>query len=207
MKNKSGKKSKFQICKKAFRFLPFCLLFFISCNTSYNPKPKGYFKIDFPEKKYQLFNSPGYPYTFEFPVYATVTKDSSFFGAATENPWWININFPRFNGRIYVSYKEINNNNFSKLLNDAFALSNKQSSKAYSIDDSAFVTPNKIHGVFFKVGGDVATANQFFLTDSTKNFFRGALYFNSTPNEDSLKTVNDFLLEDMKHLISTFKWK
>ena len=189
--------------------LLFCILSsaFLSCNTSYTPKPKGYFKINFPEKKYQTFNTPGYPYTFEFPVYATVTKDSSFFGGTTENPWWININFPQFNGRIYVSYKEIGKNKFGKLLNDAFVLSNKQSTKAYSIDDSVFITPNNVHGVFFKVGGDVATANQFFLTDSTKNFFRGALYFDATPNEDSLKIVNDFLLEDMRHLINTFKWK
>jgi gliding motility-associated lipoprotein GldD len=185
----------------------FLLFIFLSCNTPYIPKPAGYFKINFPEKKYQLFNSPGYPYTFEYPVYATITKDSSFFGEATENPWWININFPQFNGRIYVSYKEIGKNKFSKLLDDAFTLSNKQASKAYSIDDSVFVTPNNVHGVFFKVGGNVATANQFFLTDSTKNFFRGALYFDTTPNEDSLKIVNDFLLEDMKRLITTFKWK
>lgn len=188
-------------------FFVCCLLFAFSCNTPYTPKPKGYYKINFPEKKYRQFNLPGYPYTFEMPEYATVTKDSSFFGGATENPWWININFPGFNGRIYISYKQIGSNSFSKLLNDAFALSNKQTSKAYSIDDSVFVTPNNIHGVFFKVGGDVATANQFFLTDSTKNFFRGALYFDATPNEDSLKIVNDFLLDDMKHLINTFKWK
>lgn len=178
-----------------------------SCNTTYTPKPKGYFKINFPEKKYQLFNSPNYPYTFEYPLYASITKDSSFFGEATENPWWININFPQFNGRIYISYKQIGKSNFNKLLNDAFTLSNKQSVKANSIDDSVFVTPNNIYGVFFKIGGNVATANQFFLTDSIKNFFRGALYFDAAPNEDSLKIVNDFLLDDMKHLVNTFKWK
>jgi len=68
------------------------------------------------------------------------------------------------------------------------------------------LTPNGIRGVFFRVGGDVATANQFFVTDSTKHFLRGALYFDATPNEDSLGIVNKFLVEDMKHLISTFKW-
>lgn len=216
MKNKfsqwttmNKKNINYQISIINYQLLIFCfaLVFIFSCNTPYTPKPKGYFKINFPQKKYQLFNSPGYPYSFEFPDYATVTKDSSFFGEATENPWWININFPQFNGRIYVSYKQVNKNNFGKLLNDAFTLSNKQSTKAYSIDDSVFATPNNIHGVFFKIGGNVATANQFFLTDSTKNFFRGALYFDATPNEDSLKIVNDFLLEDMKHLVNTFKWK
>ncbi len=178
-----------------------------SCNNTYMPKPKGYFSINFPEKKYQIFNQNGYPYTFEYPVYANVVKDSTFFGEATENPWWININFPQFNGRMYVSYKEIGKNKLDKLVNDAFNLSNKHASKANSIDDSVMLTQNKVHGVFFKIGGDVATANQFFLTDSTKHFLRGALYFDATPNEDSLSIVNQFLLEDMKHLINSFKWK
>lgn len=186
-----------------------CLLSVVisSCNSDYTPKPRGYFKIPFPKKEYQVFNQPGYPYSFEFPTYAKVVKDSSFFGEATENPWWINIDFPQFSGRVYVSYKEIGKNKFDKLINDAFTMTNKHTMKAYSIDDSLITTPNNIHGVFFKVGGDVATANQFFLTDSTKHFLRGALYFDATPNEDSLGIVNRFLIEDVKHLINTFKWK
>ena len=61
--------------------------------------------------------------------------------------------------------------------------------------------------MFFKVSGEVATANQFFLTDSTKHFLRGALYFNVAPNQDSLMPVNAFLIEDVRHLINTFQWK
>lgn len=182
-------------------------LLFTSCNSTYVPKQRGYFKIDFPEKKYQVFNKAGYPYTFEYPLYANVVRDSTFFGGATENPWWINIDFPQFEGRIYISYKQIGKNKFDTLLNDAFKMTNKHSTKAASIDDSLMVTPNNVHGIFFKVGGDVATANQFFLTDTTSHFLRGALYFNATPNADSLGTVNRFLVDDMRHLINTFKWR
>ncbi len=178
-----------------------------SCNSPFVPKPRGYFKIDLPQKSYQVFDQPGYPYTFEYPVYATVSKDSTFFKDATENPWWININFPQFDSRIYVSYKVIGPNKLDKLINDAFTLTNKHTSKALSIDDSLINTKNNVHGVLFKVGGNVATANQFFITDSVKHFLRGALYFDATPNEDSLAVVNDFLLIDMKHIINTFKWK
>ena len=178
-----------------------------SCNSSFVPKPRGYFKIDLPKKEYQVFDQPGYPYTFEYPVYANISKDSTFFKDAAENPWWININFPQFESRIYVSYKEIGTNKLDKLINDAFTLTNKHTSKALSIDDSLINTSNNIHGVFFKVGGNVATANQFFVTDSVKHFLRGALYFDATPNEDSLAVVNDFILIDMKHIINTFKWK
>jgi gliding motility-associated lipoprotein GldD len=183
------------------------LLFLLSCNSPYIPKPAGYFKIDLPEKKYQSFNQPGYPYTFEYPTYARVVKDSTFFGDATENPWWINVEFPQFSARIYLSYKIIGKYKLDSLLNDAFNLTNKHSIKASYIDDSLMNISENVHGEFFKVEGDVATANQFFLTDSTKNFLRGALYFDATPNEDSLRPVNSFLVDDMKHLINTFRWK
>lgn len=89
--------------------------FLFSCNSEYTYKKKGYYKIDFPEKQYQLFDRPGYPYTFEYPVYSNVIKDTSFFGDKTENDWWINIDIPRFHSRIYVSYKEVAKNNFDSL--------------------------------------------------------------------------------------------
>lgn len=178
-----------------------------ACNSPYTPKPKGYFTIPFPEKKYQSFDEPGYPYSFEYPVYAKVIKDTAFLGEAPENPWWVNVDFPQFGGKVYISYKTIGSYKLEKLLNDAFNMTNKHSVKASSINDSLIVTPNGVHGMFFHVGGDVATANQFFLTDSTRHFLRGALYFDATPNQDSLLPVNNFLVEDMRHMISTFRWK
>jgi gliding motility-associated lipoprotein GldD len=83
----------------------------------------------------------------------------------------------------------------------------KYTYKATSIEDSAMRTPNGISGVYFNVGGNAATATQFYLTDSVKHFLRGALYFDATPNEDSLKIVNNFIEVDMRHLINTLRWK
>lgn len=192
----------------------YLLLFFlytliIACNTNYTVnKKRGYFKIDFPEKQYTSFDRPGYPYSFEYPVYANVIRDTSFFGEATENPWWINIDFPQFHGRVFVSYKEIGKYKFDSLVNDAYTLSYKQHvQKASSIEPEPFKTPNNIEGVYFSLEGNTATANQFFLTDSVKHFLRGALYFDATPNEDSLSIVNDFLKKDLQHIIQTLKWK
>lgn len=207
-------------------FLGLVGLLIMGCNSTYLPKPTGYFRIALPEKSYKVFDQPGYPYKFEYPAYATVTQDSNYFGEVTENPWWININFPSLNGRIYISYNIIGGktlykvkqpngkyadsaaiNTFANLLDGSYKLTYKHSSKASSIEDSLLQTSNGIHGIFFKIGGNAATANQFLLTDTTKNFLRGALYFDTTPNEDSLKPVNQFLQEDMLHLIKTFEWK
>ena len=179
----------------------------LSCNSPYVPKPAGYFAIPLPKKEYKVFNEANYPYSFEYPAYADVVKDTSFFDSVPENPYWINIDFPQFSGRIYISYKSIGKYKLQNLVTDAYNMTNKHTTKASGINDSLIITPNQVHGIFFTVEGDVATANQFFLTDSTKNFIRGALYFDATPNQDSLQPVNRFLTEDMRHLINTFRWK
>lgn len=200
------------------------ILFGMACNSPYTAKPDGYFKISFPERSYNTFNEPGYPYSFEYPKYAKVTKDSSLFD--TGNPFWINIDFPSFDGKIYISYKKIGGlsvykvraadgkyrdstavNDFTNLVNDAFNLSYKNDIKAYAIEDSVMHTPMGLSGIYFSLSGNVATAHQFFLSDTTHNFLRGALYFNATPNEDSLSPVNQFLQVDLKHLINTMQWR
>ncbi len=184
---------------------------FISCNSDYHPetKRKGYFRIDFPEKQYRSFEEPGYPYTFEYPVYANISRDTTFFGEPTENPWWINVEVPRFNGKIHVSYKTIRNRTqLDSLVNDAFKMAYKQHTEVSTgIDDSLMKTPNGVEGIYYTLKGNTATANQFFLTDSSNHFLRGALYFDATPNSDSLGIVNDFLKKDLLHLINSLKWK
>ncbi len=188
--------------------LPFSI-YLLSCNSDYSVgKKKGYFHIDFPEKKYQLFDQPGYPYIFEYPVYATVSKDTTFFEDKAGD-WWINIDVPQFAGRIYISYKAIKGqSSFDSLVKDGFKMAYKQHvDVSTGIEESRIETPNKVEGIYFDLGGNTATANQFFLTDSTKHFLRGALYFDATPNADSLSIVNDFLKKDLQHLINTMRWK
>ncbi len=180
-----------------------------ACNSNYTQgKKRGYFKIEFPEKKYQVFSQAGYPYSFEYPVYASITKDTSFFDDKAGD-WWINIDIPRFGGRIHVSYKEINAmNRFDSLVNDAYKMATKQHiTISTGIFDSAMHTPNGVSGLYYSLEGNTATANQFFLTDSVHHFLRGALYFDAAPNADSLSIVNDFLKKDLQHLINTLQWK
>lgn len=201
-----------------------CLLL-SSCNSTYTSKKRGYYKIDFPERHYVKFEKEGYPYSFEYPAYAQVIKDSSFFDSSPENPYWINIDFPQFGSRIFLSYKIIGGkamykikqangtykdsigiNSFDRMVDDAFKLTHKNESVSGSIKDSLMHTPNGVTGVFFRVAGNAATARQFFLSDTTTNFFRGALYFDVTPNADSLRPVLNFLQTDIDHLINTFRW-
>ena len=214
-----------ELCIAYCLFLTAYCFLLSSCNSTYTSKKNGYFKIDFPQREYISFQKEGFPYSFEYPVYAQVVKDSTYFDQDLQNPYWVNIDFPKFGARIFLSYKcigckstykvkqadgrykdSLGTNVFDYMVNDAFKLTNKNESVASSIKDSLFHTANGITGVFFRVGGNAATAKQFFMSDITKNFFRGALYFDVTPNADSLKPVQDFLQKDIDHLINTFKW-
>ena len=207
-------------------FLFFYLIFLVACNSPYVSKKRGYFNVSFPQRSYQKFDQEGFPYSFEYPTYAQIVKDSTYFDNNPEDKYWVNVDFPQFRGRVFLSYKSVGGkalykikqsngsykdslgtNVFDRMVGDAFNLTNKNNVVSNSIKDSLIHTPNNIYGVFFKVGGNAATAKQFFLSDTTKNFIRGALYFDVTPNADSLQPVQDFLQADLEHMISTFKWK
>ncbi len=210
----------------AFCPLPFAICLLLSCNSAYTSKKKGYYKIDFPQHEYVAFEKPGFPYSFEYPAYAKILQDSTYFDSKPENDYWLNIDFPQFGGRIFMSYKIVGGksiykikqangsykdsagiNVFDKMVTDAFSLTNKNQVVTTAIKDSLMKTPNGVTGIFFKVGGNAATAKQFFLSDTTKNFIRGALYFDVTPNADSLRPVQDFLQKDIEHIINTFRWR
>ena len=110
-------------------------------------------------------------------------------------------------GKIYLSYKQIGpNQTLAKLLEDSYQMSHYHTKRADYINEPEFHTANNVHGIYYDVGGNAASAFQFYATDSTKHFLRGALYFDTTPNVDSLKPVNQFLRADIEHLIQTLKW-
>jgi gliding motility-associated lipoprotein GldD len=179
------------------------ILLAFSCTNEYYPKPTGYYRIDLPEKKYMVFDS-AFPYTFEIPVYSEVTPDTD----PMAEKYWINIEFPQFKGKLHLSYKKINGN-LNDYLEDTRTMVMKHIPKASAIENTVYENPEKkVYGLTYTISGTAAASPyQFYLTDSTKNFVRGALYFNTTPNNDSLAPVIEFLKEDVNHLIETFEWK
>lgn len=179
------------------------LLFILSCSENYTPKPRGYFRIALPEKQYIRLDSV-YPYSFEYPVYAKITPDEM----APGQKDWINIVYPQFRGKIHISYRKVDNN-LQKLTEDTRTLALKHMSKSSGIMQQTISDPaNKIYGASYDIKGvGAASPYQFYLTDSTGNFLRGALYFTTIPNNDSLAPVIDFVKQDISHLISTFRWK
>lgn len=167
------------------------------------PKPKGYFRIDLPEKNYVSVDTIE-RYAFEVPSYAVLTGDP--FSPQEKN--WINVEVPQFKASIHLTHKDVNGN-LSEYLEDVHTMLTKHLQKANGMNDSLIVNPeHQVYGMLIEMDGKgVATPLQFYLTDSTANFVRGALYFNFVPNNDSMQPVIDYLRQDIDRMISTFEWK
>jgi gliding motility-associated lipoprotein GldD len=176
-----------------------------SCDNEdevFSPKPRGYFRINFPEKRYRIYDSIC-PYRFEIPVYARMNQDKHN-GA---NPCWLNLEFPKYKATVYLSYNSVNND-IGKFLEDAHDIANRHQVKATGLDEITVLRDSaKVYGLVFDIAGNTASSVQFYLTDSTKHFLRGSLYFYSAPNIDSLRIVVDFIKKDILHLINTTSWK
>jgi len=191
--------------RKSLIFLGVLFFMFalISCEADFAPKPRGFFRIDMPAKKFELVDTiPAF--RFESPVYAEITPD---YNSPLEKNWF-NMEFPQFKGSLHVSHKKVDNN-LSAYLEDMHTMLTQHLSKASAITDSLIIDDERrVYGLLFRVEGKrVASPLQFYLTDSTQNFVRGALYFNIRPNNDSLRPVINFLREDVDHFIETLNWK
>lgn len=173
-----------------------------SCQKEYIPKPRGYFRIDFPEKEYYIIDSAELPYRFEIPAYGRLEADKE----RMAEPYWVNLKIPANRAEVHMSYKKVDNN-LAALTEDSRTLAYKHSIKADAINERIFVNPQKkVYGTIYQIEGNAASPLQFYLTDSTRHFLRGALYIREIPNIDSIRPVIDFLTPDVIHLIETTEW-
>jgi gliding motility-associated lipoprotein GldD len=190
--------------KRNLKYMPFMTLMIIlmGCKGNLVPKPKGYFRIDFPAKSYRLYDTLC-PFKFEYPVYGTISYDIGRISA----PCWFNIDFPDFRAKIHFSYLDVRNN-LEEILDESHDFAYSHSVKADAITEQPWLNPEKdVYGVLYDIKGNTASSLQFYLTDSTRHFVRGALYFSAQPDQDSLLPVINFFREDIIHLVETFSWK
>lgn len=184
-------------------FLTGLLLGLTGCEENYIPKQRAYFRITFPEKKYEKISLQSCPFTFEAPVYSAIIPDTGL----NSEPCWFNVEFSQFKGTLYLSYKPVEGN-LKKFVEDSRTLSMKHISRASGMNEEEIINPEKkIYGKYYSVKGSSASSVQFYITDSVKNFLRGSLYFYATPNPDSIAPVQRFIEKDIMHLLETFEWK
>ncbi len=179
------------------------LCLFWACSSDHMPKPKGYNRIILPEASYQ--NLPDtFPYSFEYSREARLYRDSSWIS----EPYWIDLYYPEMQATIQISYKPVKGQEklLIEYLKTAYQLTSKHEVKAYAIDENAFNTKTNKTAVIAELSGEVPSQFQFFTTDSTTHFLRGALYFRTATKNDSLAPVIKYIRNDIIHMLNTLQW-
>lgn len=177
-------------------------LLIVSCNPHHIPKPRGFLRIDLPENHNYIPAQINHIATFNMSAYAYLEEKEN-----TGKSKWFNINYPEWNGKLYLSYFHLNDTSLMPLTEDARRFAYKHSVKATSIQESVFTFPiKKVHGMLYEVGGNTASAIQFFATDSLEHFMLGSLYINAEPNRDSLNPIINYISQDILHMIETLEW-
>ena len=174
----------------------------LACQNTPTPKPRGYFRINFPEKEYRVYDSIC-PYSFEYPVYGKIEYVQSNMAESC----WFNISFPEYHAKLHLTYKQLDNN-LATHIEDVRMLVYKHIIKADDIEENIIIGPDKkVYGIMYNLKGNTASASTFFVTDSTEHFLMGSLYFSSIPNKDSLAPAIQFFQEDIVHLTKSLSWK
>jgi len=184
-----------------FLFIAMIFSGLCSCEEAASPKPHGELRIDLPDHSY-------IPTTVPCPFNSEVSELClEVLRKNADGNCWLDLSYPEQNATVYLTYKPVQGD-LKMLLDEAHKLTYEHHVLADGILTRNFTdTLDHVYGTFFELSGEVASNTQFYLTDSTKHFLRGALYFNSIPNEDSLAPVTRYIREDMIHFIEELHWK
>lgn len=172
------------------------------------PRPHQYPRITYPAQEYKSYVNDECPFVLDIPTYAKTTKKKLLFDEVAADPCWFDISLEQLNATIHCSYYPISKNNtLDKLVNDAFTMASKHNVKASFREE--YVIKNKAghSGLMFKINGPVATPFQFYMTDSTRHFLRGSLYFDERVNQDSISPIVDFIEEDLDVMLNSLEWR
>ena len=176
----------------------------VSCSGSVpTPKPKGFYRIDLPQVQYIDFSLNDLPYSFKVsPLVAVELPALETVGD------WINLTYPTLHVTIYCSYHPITPTDLVVLEKECRELVSRNAGKADAITEQMYENQDiHVYGTLFRIEGETASPVQFMLTDSTTHFFRGALYYESKLNVDSLAPVTQYLTDNVIELIQSFHWK
>ncbi|MBT8272308.1 MAG: gliding motility lipoprotein GldD [Bacteroidia bacterium] len=176
-----------------------------ACDEEAIPKPKAYLRLEYPQPEYKQLN-PDLPFTFEKNTLAS--RVSAVKQSRDGKSKGIDLEYPSLKGTIYLTYKQVKNDNLELYLIDAQNITQKHTIKADEIIEQPYLNKEqKVYGMFYEVGGNAASQTQFYVTDSINHFVIGSLYFYAKPNYDSILPAAYYLRNDVKHIMETIRWK
>ena len=190
-----------------------CLLMaatFLHCGDGSDavPKPHAYPRIEFPERNTIPFDLTDCPFTFDFPDYFEVRKETSFFDEPLDKVCWFDLVSDEFNAQIHCSYYQVGvEKSFDKLVSDAFNIANRINQRSNYMDELRLANAQGVSGLALEFTGPAASPMHFYLTDSTTHFFKASLYYDARVVPDSLRPVTDFIKYDIAGIINSFRWE
>lgn len=186
-----------------FAVLTGLAVMFSGCGDDYTPKPRGFERISFPVRSYTDYASDC-GFSMKVPAYATIAPDNH----PSAEKCWFNVTYEPFNATLHLSYKRFKNKaELYKLTEDARTLVYKHTIKADEIYET-LISNNYLNGMLYELSGSTATNFQFYVLDSTSHsYMRGALYFNTKTNIDSIAPVLAFLKQDIMYTLESLRWK
>ena len=190
-------------------FILFLAIIFSACREDhYTPKPRTYPRVDLPEQRYSTFELEDCPFTFDVPAHARTIKDLSYFNDKPPHPCWFNIHYDGLAADIFMSYHEIRQRaDYEGLIADVYRVVSQVNKRSDFMAENRFINSNGASGIRFDFEGPAASPIQFFVSDTSHHFLKGALYFNTRVNVDSLAPVTQFVKQDINRMLQTFKWE
>ncbi|MBR4119597.1 MAG: hypothetical protein IKK64_05905 [Bacteroidales bacterium] len=174
------------------------LMFVIfGCDKKTAPKPIAYQHIENITTAYAPHNVNTFPLQFDISDGA-IAEDNK------QNKGWINIKYPKYNATIYCSY--IESNDIEKEIaksRELVYVHSKHSSGITTLNYND--TTKRICAELYILNGNVATPLQFIATNNSSYIFRGALYFNTQVNTDSIAPIVEYLQNDIAQIIESIK--
>lgn len=174
-------------------------------HTDYTPKPKAYLRFDMPEKAYHTYDTAALPFTFECADSAYVVWKQN-----DRRTKYLDIFYPQYQGVINLTYKAVKDeNDLRALIDTASRMLALHHDQASGEKEATLLDPKgRVYATIVKLNGkNTGCTYQFWLTDSTRHFLRGALFLNYTPNNDSLAPVIEYLQADIDQLVETLQWR
>ena len=180
----------------------------VSCSSDYTPKPKGYFHIDLPEPVYS--DVVDYP-DFKFNISNQISKEDMKYQPEEmkkRNGIGFNLNYSNLNAKIYCTYFRINKSDFPAYMEESKQMVYVREKKAKGVVEREYgFLEQKVYGIIYEIKGEAISPIQFVVSDSARSFFRGALYFDTYLNRDSIAPVLAYINKDIQEIIESFQWK
>lgn len=118
------------------------------------------------------------------------------------------LKYPENKATVFLTYRDVDAQTIEAAIFEAKKIAYSHKVKALGIDEKLFSNPEDgVYGSFFSIDGNAASHAQFFVTDSTKHFLTGALYFETQPRFDSLYPSISYVRNDMMALMESLKWE